>query len=969
MLSLERGGPGRARPAMLQAALTHARPDVLAVVAAATLALLGLLNLDALGEHVRARHQAVVVVVGLVLLVGLTRFRSAGLRWCGWLCYVSSVVLLGAVELAGVSAYGAQRWIVLGPLSLQPSELAKLGLVLVLAVVLTVDRSWRWRFAVGMGVAAVPLGLVFLQPDLSTTLVLGSLTVAMLVLGRLPWRAVVMMLAVAGGSAPFLVHLLHPYQLERISAFLDRSNSAGGPGWSIEQAHIAIASGGFTGQAHQPLGGLLASYLPNRETDLAFASLVQQWGFLGGGLAVLAAALLVWRVAIASRHARTPAGALAAAGVAALVGVEVVVSVATNLGLMPTAGVPFPMLGYGGTTAAMHLAALGMVLGIRNEGARRELWFSRAWRGRQPRLVRLAALTVCSALLAMGAFAWDLARSQGPELRTAGLDQMTRCVRVPAPRGVITDRHGAPLAVNVPRYEVWVVPALLDAAARDRLAALVARPRSVVDRLVSGPQSSITVKVASLPAEAARRVSGVDLPGVLVVQSPRRQYPYATLLAPMLGWVGVATPDDERRWPGLPSGEIVGRAGLEQTYDPILRGVDGKLCVYVSPAGVPVAMGPRIPAVSGAGLRLTLDLRLQRRLTTNLATALRGFPGEPRGDIGGAVVMRPSDGEVLAMASLPSYDDNVFGPPVDARALSGLYDAPGHPMLDKVTQVGAPPGSTFKLVVAAADMAHPVVPPDQVVPTGGSWTLGNHTFGNWMVLPPQDLVQAIAWSNDVYFYKLAWALGPDRIISTARDLGVGAPSGIDLPGESAGYLGTPVSVAQRGEAWYPGSTVILGIGQGYLTATPLQNARWTGGVATGSVVTPHLGLAFESSPGSFTRLAWPNPSRLPFAGRLGPVRAGMAAAATSGTASILRALPVSSGAKTGSAEDPSSLNGAPDSWFSAVAPLARPAVVSTSFVRGGGHGVSTSGHVVLPTLLYFFAHRADIVATLPASAP
>jgi len=264
---------------------------------------------------------------------------------------------------------------------------------------------------------------------------------------------------------------------------------------------------------------------------------------------------------------------------------------------------------------------------------------------------------------------------------------------------------------------------------------------------------------------------------------------------------------------------------------------------------------------------------------------------------------------------------------------------------------------------------HPVVPPDRVVPTGGSWTLGDHTFGNWMSLPPQNLVQAIAWSNDVYFYKLAWALGPERIISTARHLGVGAQTGIDLPGESAGYLGTPASVGQRGDTWYPGSTVILGIGQGYLTTTPLQNARWTAGVATGSTVTPHLGLAFESSPGSFTRLAWPHPGRLPFAGRLGPVRAGMAAAATSGTASILRALPVTSGAKTGSAQDPSSLNGAPDSWFSAVAPLARPAVVSTSFVRGGGHGVSTSGHVVLPTLLYFFEHRAEIVATLPASAP
>jgi cell division protein FtsI/penicillin-binding protein 2 len=286
-------------------------------------------------------------------------------------------------------------------------------------------------------------------------------------------------------------------------------------------------------------------------------------------------------------------------------------------------------------------------------------------------------------------------------------------------------------------------------------------------------------------------------------------------------------------------------------------------------------------------------------------------------------------------------------------------------MLNKVTQVAAPPGSTFKLVVAAADMVHPVFPPGQVIPTGGAWTLGDHTFHNWMSMPPHDLVQAIAWSNDVYFYKLAWALGAEPIVATARRLGVGSETGIDLPGESAGYLGSPATVDRIGATWYPGSTVILGIGQGYIATTPLQNARWTAGIATGSMVTPHLGLAFESSPGHFTRLTQPAPRHLRFAGKLGPVRAGMAAAVTSGTASILRALPVSAGAKTGSAQDPSSPNGAPDSWFSATAPLAGPTVVATSFVRGGGHGVSTSGQVVLPTLLYFFQHRASVLAAEP----
>jgi cell division protein FtsI/penicillin-binding protein 2 len=414
------------------------------------------------------------------------------------------------------------------------------------------------------------------------------------------------------------------------------------------------------------------------------------------------------------------------------------------------------------------------------------------------------------------------------------------------------------------------------------------------------------------------------------------------------------------RWPDLPLGAIAGRAGLEQTYDPILRGTDGRQCVFVTPAGTPAALGPYVPPRRGTDLRLSLDLGLQRELTRNLAAALRGFPGEPRGDLGGAVILDPVDGQVLATASLPSYDDGIFGPPVHNRALARAARRPASPMLDHVTQVVAPPGSTFKLVVAAADLRTGTVPPGRLLPGGAAWTLGDHTFHNWMTLPAQDLPNAIAMSNDVYFYQLAWAMGPDPIIRTARSLGVGRRTGIDLPAESGGYLGSPRQVERAGGTWYAGSTVILGIGQGYLTVTPLQDALWTAGVSTGAVPTPHLGLAYGAGPRGYTRLSWPRPRRLSYAGRLGPVRAGMRLAATSGTASILTALPVPAGAKTGSAQDPSSRNGAPDSWFTAAAPMRQPRVVATSFVRGGGHGVSTSGQVVLPTMQYYFAHEREI---------
>jgi cell division protein FtsI/penicillin-binding protein 2 len=790
----------------------------------------------------------------------------------------------------------------------------------------------------------------------------------MLVLGRIPLRVLLLLLVGAVLLLPLAEQWLHPYQQERLNAFLSGSTDVDGSGWTILQLQIALTWGGLTGGGEHPLHRVVSLYLPSRETDLAFASLVEQYGILAGSVAVLAAAVLVWRVVGASRRALSRAAALAAAGFAALVSIEVGVSVASNLGLVPTMGVPFPLLSYGGTAAAVHIAALGLVLALRADGETHRLWTRWGLDPLRPRLLRTTALGVTAGLIGMVGFVWQLQAAQGSELRATALSQMLRCTRVPAARGDITDRHGSPLAVVVRRDRVAAVPALVRPDDIATLASLTARPASGLRRLLHRHRSSLDVTIATLPKPAGRRVRDAGLPGVFVVPDARRRYPEGESLGAVLGWTGVATPVEMERWPDLPLGATVGRAGLEQVYDPILRGTDGRQCVYVTPAGTPMALGPYTPPRRGSTLRLTLDLGLQHTLFHELATVMKGVPGEPRGDLGGSVVLDPRNGQVLAMASLPTYDNRVYGPPVDDRALARLSRLPASPMLEHVTQVAAPPGSTFKLVVAAASLRSGKVPPDRVLPGGGAWTLGDHSFGNWMSLPAQNLMEAISWSNNVYFYQLAWALGPWEIIRTARSLGVGRPTGIDLPGETGGYLGSPTSVARAGGAWYPGSTVILGIGQGYLTVTPLQDALWTAGIATGAVVTPHLGLAYGNERRGFTRLDWPRPRRLAYADKLGPVREGMALAATSGTASILNALPVKAGAKTGSAQDPSSRNGAPDSWFTATAPIESPRMVATSFVRGGGHGVSTSGVVVLPVMEYFFAHEREILGVGPRSS-
>jgi cell division protein FtsI/penicillin-binding protein 2/cell division protein FtsW (lipid II flippase) len=949
--------------------LRGGRFDLVAVVAALVLTGVGIANVWVVDGPDLAARQTGYALTGLLLGGVLGRWRVRRLGGLSWACYGLALVLLGAVMVAGTSVNGATRWLSVGSFTFQPSELAKVGLLLALAAVLGSSAPpWR-RFVLAVPVAVVPIGLTLGQPDLSTCALLISLTVGMLILARIPARLLLPLFAAGALAAPMIIGLLQPYQAQRLGSFIAGSHeSATGAGWAVTQARIAIGSSGLLGPGHQ-LTDLLAQYLPERHTDLAVASVVEQFGMIVGAAVVLASIALVWRLALATGTPRSPPGALLAGGLALLFGVETVVSLGGNLGMLPLAGIPFPLLSYGGSALVVHLATLGVALGVRRDGERRRLWKAPRWLGRRPRWVLVCALCITVSLLMFGGYGWRVRAADGLQLTSQGIDQMTRCMRLPAPRGEITDRHGVPLATTAADAlaDIIAVPAVLDAdpPGLTRLAALVGQsPDAIRATLRATPATTPAVSVARLPAPAAGEVAKAGIAGVSVIPGQRRTYPAGAMLGSVLGFTGVATPAEHRRWPELPLGEVVGRTGLEQQYDAVLRGVDGSQCVYVDPVGRPVAMGPRTEPVPGANLRLSIDIGLQRVLSDGVARAMRGQPGR----VGAAVAMDPRNGQLLALAGVPGYDNNIYGPPADTAALGELADAPGSPMLVQPGQSAVPPGSTFKLVVAAANQVHPVLPADKVVPTGGSYTLGGHTFNNWKPMGPMNLVQALAWSNDVYFYKMAVALGPDAVIDTARALGVGRPTGIDLPAESPGYLGTPESVRANDGTWYLGSTVILGIGQGYLTVTPLQNARWTAAVASGRLVTPRLGLATGAG-NTWASLPAPAPVELPFAGALGPVRAGMRAVVTGGTGASLASLPAPVGAKTGTAEDGSLPSGSYDNWITAAAPFDDPGIVITVLTQGSGGGANSATTVGREGLAYYLDHRPQIEQTAPTQSP
>ncbi|MHB1526819.1 MAG: FtsW/RodA/SpoVE family cell cycle protein [Candidatus Dormibacteria bacterium] len=947
--------------------------DPLMVGAIILLAALGILNLAAIGDRSLAVHQGLADILGLGVMVWAWRTPSRYWPWLGRVAYGAALVLLLAVALHGTDAYGAKRWLEIGSLVLQPSELAELGLVLVLAEVMSHRELGEMRrVGISLALAVPPIGLTLLEPDLSTSALLGVILVASLVLGRVRVRVMLGLVLAGLVLLPAGLRLLRPYQLARLHSFLDGGASTLGGSWTVLQSHIAIASGGLLGIGHSTVGRLLSTYLPARETDLAFASLVEQFGLVAGAIALLAVVILIWRLAAAATSSRTLHGSLIAGVMATLVGAEVALSVGGNLGVLPLAGVPIPLLGYGGTVSVAHLAAFGVILGSRLDADRRRLWRLTPIRVPRLRLARTVTAALAVSLVVLGGLTWQLQHLHGAILRQAALTEVTRWIPLPPQRGPIEDRQGQVLAADPASVQVLGIPGLVSSSNLPRLAGLLGETVSALRRQLAQPtHGTYTVTLASqLSTVRGVELQSASIPGVLVEPAPGRRYPYGSTLGPILGYTGPETPQQVRTLGLLPAGDTIGQAGLELEYQQQLGGHYGSQAILVNAQGVPVALGPTIPPRNGGTLVTSLDLNLQMLATKLLQKAIAGgYPNSQPGDQGAAVVLDPQNGQVLAMASWPAYNNNIFGAPRNSAAIAALLSALGSPLLEHATQTALPPGSNFKLVVSSADAAYGAIPTGEVIPTGYYFTYDGHTFHNWETLPPQDLPQAIAWSNDVYFYKLAVALGPQRMIAVAHQMGAGRLTGVDLPGEIPGYLGTPQSVAKQGETWYPGSTVILGIGQGYVTATPLQDALWTAEVGTGAKLVPRLGLLDSQTAGQpLQAIPVPAPQPLSFAGRLGPVRAGLRLAVTQGTADMLSGLHIDAGGKTGTAQDPGAPNGGPDAWFTALAPMSNPQVVVDMVVRGGGQGFYDCQIPVKDILRYFFANQPQILASVPPSA-
>ena len=541
---------------------------------------------------------------------------------------------------------------------------------------------------------------------------------------------------------------------------------------------------------------------------------------------------------------------------------------------------------------------------------------------------------------------------RGDEYLKMSVKNRVRVYRVRPVRGRILDRNGVPLAINKPSFNLYL---LADDVGRDQWKGL----RDELQRLLRISPEKLEERISDAkknPAVAClikrdlseREVAMVAerewmLPGVILSPEEKRFYPNGSLAAHVLGYMGEVSSkelEQGRFW----GGDMIGKTGIERQYDDILRGVGGWEQWEVDARRKKVRLVNQSKPIPGKDIRLTIDIRLQREAENLL-----------RHKVGAIVAMDPSNGEILAMASSPAYDPNLFAKALSPRQWRRLVKNPNHPLQNRAIQGLYSPGSIFKVVVGLAGLQEGVITPRTTEICKGVYYFKNRKYRCWKrgghgVV---RLHKAIVESCDIYFYKLGERLTVDRMGRYARMLGLGSRTGIDLPHESRGFVPSRQwKKRRRGMVWFPGEDLIMGIGQGYLLVTPLQIAHLMATVGEmGRFVTPHLLLSPERD--------FPSkqlPLKRSFLQIMVRALRGVVEE-EHGTAHLARVEGIPVAGKTGTVqvvhqkiphtkmeEIPYKMRD--HAWFAAFAPVGNPRIAVAAIVEHGGHGGSGAAPLV-----------------------
>jgi penicillin-binding protein 2 len=547
---------------------------------------------------------------------------------------------------------------------------------------------------------------------------------------------------------------------------------------------------------------------------------------------------------------------------------------------------------------------------------------------------------------------WQLQIGQRQQYMNLAERNRIRNLPVIAPRGRILDREGRVLADNFPAFSVLLMRESSATLAPERVAGIArglqldpAELQHLMERTAKLPrfQPVLLKQSATLEDIAFVESHRLEYPELDLIQVQQRLYPKHEVAAALLGYVGEVTEEMIAK-PGssYKPGDVVGKFGIEGEYNQILSGRDGMRRVVVNSRGQEMGSLTTINALPGNDLRLTLDQDLQMAAEASL------------GDRPGAVVaIDPRTGEVLAMVSHPSFDPNSFATRIDPKEWNQLTNDPLKPLMNKAIQAQLAPGSVFKVVTATAALETGVIKPDFTLHCAGEVTIYGHLYHDWVWEKHRghgtvDLHRAITQSCDVYFYTLGKLLGIEKLDYFASRLGLGVPTGVDLPAEASGLIPSPAWVQRAFKRkWWAGETISVAIGQGAVSVTPLQLACLIGGIASGGAFhRPHL--AFREQLRALGVDPPDKPARdFPLSdGTVAALKSGMWGVVNEGgTGAAARCPGIEIAGKTGTAQvvsaelQESAKNSEfnTNAWFVGYAPPDKPEIVVAALVMQGGH--------------------------------
>jgi penicillin-binding protein 2 len=602
----------------------------------------------------------------------------------------------------------------------------------------------------------------------------------------------------------------------------------------------------------------------------------------------------------------------------------------------------------------------------------RERWELKEYQSEQ-RLGTRAALLHGVIVIMLAAFLgvfWYLQIVEGDEFALLAENNRLRRIALPPTRGVVLDRREEVLASTRPALNLVLVrDGLTDADGQlKRLEQLLGIPYDGLNARLQAMRRRPTfeplvikedVQLADIAKVEARREW---FPSVEVEETALRDYPDGPAIAHAVGYVGEVNESQLAKIAdgSLQQGDIVGKTGVEREYDEILRGRRGWKLQTVNSLGRPLGSSqPGRSPEDGRPLHLTIDKRMQRKLVESLAA-----------EVGSGIFMNPNTGEILALASTPGYDPNVFTAPVSRLTWTTLISDPRHPLNDRAISSFYAPGSTFKVLMSIVGLETGAITPQSTVFCSGSAVIYNRQFMCWKKggHGTVDVHRALVHSCNVFYYLLGRKVGIDAISKYAKMFGLGELSGIDIPGESRG---TPPSAEWKQrthkEPWYPGDTISVSIGQGLLAVTPVQMATMISAVANGgTLVRPHL-----------ARDATARASKLPVsAGTLALIRDALADVVEEGTATRAQLGPIHVAGKTGTAQvfkksvgvdaDKQPKNERDHAWFIGYAPAEKPEIAFAIVIEHGGHGGTTAAPVAKNVLEVYFEDRLPPKEAVPA---